>query len=344
MPKGNKKKKGEKKPKVVIIGGGTGTYTLLTGLKKYPLSISAIVSMMDSGGSNRILRDELGLLPTSDIRQCILALTQKKDTDLVRKLFTYRFNKGKRFFGMTFGNLFMAALADIYKDQKKAIEKTCEFFEIKGDIIPVTYQDCHLGAIYENKKRVIGEHLIDEPPERQAKYKIVKLFLDPPPKANRKAIKAIKEADFIVLGPGDLYTSLLPNLLVRGVKKAIKKTKAKIIFVMNLMTKWGQTNNFKASDFIKEIEKYIQRLPNYIIINKGAIPKRAIQWYKKTKAVPVENDLQKKQPFAIISANLVARKTYQKAKGDILTRSLIRHDSKKLGKIVYRIIRKRNVS
>src|SRR3972149_7262671 len=142
-------------PKIVVIGGGTGTYTVLSGLKKYPVNLSAIISMMDSGGSNRVIRDEFGLLPTSDLRQCMIALSSETPSELVRELFTYRYNAGTGITGMSFGNLFMAALTDIYGSQEVAIKKTCEFLDVKGEIIPVTFDKVHLVARYENGKQVL---------------------------------------------------------------------------------------------------------------------------------------------------------------------------------------------
>jgi len=155
------------KKKIVVFGGGTGTYTVLSGLKKYKnLDISVVVSMMDDGGSNRVIRDEFGLLPTSDLRQCIVALASDNSDKILRKLFTYRYSLGTGISGMTFGNLFMAALTDIYHgNQKKAIEETCELLGVAGKIIPVTFDNTNLVAMYENGRQVLGEHFIDEPRE-----------------------------------------------------------------------------------------------------------------------------------------------------------------------------------
>src|SRR5512135_3794510 len=182
--------------KVVVIGGGTGTFTVLSGLKKYPkLDLSVIVTMMDSGGSNRIIRDEFGLLPTSDLRQCIVALSSEKPSEIVRELFTYRYNQGTGISGMTFGNLFLAALTDIYGSQEKAIEKTCEFLDVQGKIIPVTFDNTNLVARYDNGKQVLGEHFIDEPDSDLCLHRIVELSVFPPAKANEKAITEIDNAD-----------------------------------------------------------------------------------------------------------------------------------------------------
>lgn len=324
---------------VVVIGGGTGTYTVLMGLKKYPLNLSVVVSMMDSGGSNRVLRDEFGLLPTSDIRQCMVALSSEKPEELLRELFTYRYRAGTGISGMTFGNLFMAALTDIYGSQEAAIEKTCEFLDVQGHIIPVTYENTNLVALYDNNKQILGEHFIDEPDDDLCKHKIVELSVFPRAKANPKALLAIKEADLIVLGPGDLYTSVLPNLLVSGLKQAISKSKAKKVYIVNLMTRYGQTNNFKASDFVKELLKYLgNNSLDYILINNGKVPKKALNWYKKVNAELVGDDLKNVHGFKVVRSDFVHQKVHKKHASDVLTRSLVRHDSDKLAKTLFSLL------
>ena len=322
-----------------MIGGGTGTYTVLMGLKKYPqLDLSAIVSMMDDGGSNRVIRDEFGLLPTSDLRQCMVALASEDSDQTLRKLFTYRYSAGTGISGMTFGNLFMAALTDIYKgDQNKAIEETCEILGVRGEIIPVTFDKVHLMAKYENGKQVLGECDIDEPDQKQGKYRIIKLEIIPKAQVNPNAVKAISKADLIVLGPGDFYTSILPNLVIDGVSEAIKKSKAKTVFVLNLMTRFGQTVGFKASDFLEELENYMQggKLDYCLVNSSSEFPKGVLVRYRREKAQPVKDDLGKVYgKTKIIRRNLISNKVYEKAKSDTLTRSLIRHDHTKLAKTI----------
>ncbi len=331
----------EKKTKVLVIGGGTGTFTILTGLKKYPqLDLSVIVSMMDDGGSNRVIRDEFGLLPTSDIRQCIVALSDEKPGDLLRKLFTYRYTSGTGIAGMTFGNLFMAALADIYKDQELAIQKTCEFLDVAGNIIPVTFDKTHLVARYENGKQIMGEHIIDEPDNEQAKYKIVELEVFPESEPNPKAIKQIYESDCIIFGPGDLHTSVLPNILIPGIAEALRKSKAKKIFVVNLMTKHGQTDNFKTSDFLSELEKYLgKNLINYVLVNKSRnFPEGILERYKLEKAEPVPDDLKDTKTMKVIRCDFISKDVYEKPSSDKLTRSLIRHDPGKLAGAILSVL------
>lgn len=332
-----------KKRKVVVIGGGTGTYTILSGLRKYPdLDISAIISMADNGGSNRIIRDEFGLLPTSDLRQCMVALSSPESDETLRKLFTYRYENGIGISGMTFGNLFMAALTDIYGgDQKKAIEKTCQMLNVKGKIIPVTFDKSNLVATYSNGKQILGEHEIDEPDNVQGKYSITDLKLFPSVTVNSDAIIAIQSADIIVLGPGDFYTSILPNIVVDGIVESLKKSKAKLVYVLNIMTKFGQTVGFTAKDFIVEMEKYLQgRALDVVLVNSDkSIPSSILERYKLQGAEIVKDDLDllDAKQMRIIRANLISGDFYEKPKSDKLVRSLVRHDQAKLAEAVVKI-------
>jgi len=330
----------QNRKKVVVIGGGTGTFVVLSGLKKYPLNLSVIVSMMDDGGSNRVIRDEFGLLPTSDLRQCIVALADENENKILRKLFTYRYSLGVGISGMTFGNLFMAALTDIFKSQDRAIEETCNILHVKGNIIPVTFSDSHLVARYENGKQVLGEHSIDEPGEKQGNFKIVELELIPKAKANPKAIKEIKDADLIVIGPGDLYTSVLPNLVVNGIAKAIRTSKGKKLYVVNLMTRFGQTNDFSAKDHVYILQKYIKaKVLDYCLINNSNnFPKGILERYKEEKAHPVLDDLENENEYKVIRKDFLSSKIYSKNLTDKLKRSLIRHDSDKLAKAIVDLI------
>lgn len=320
--------------KITVIGGGTGTYTVLSGLKKYPHKLSVIVSMMDSGGSNRVLRDEFGLLPTSDIRQCIVALSDETPADILRKLFTYRYSSGTGIAGMTFGNLFMAALTDIYGSQEKAIEKTCEFLDVQGKIIPVTFDNTNLVARYDNGKQVLGEHYIDEPDSETLKHRIVEVSVFPPAKANSKAVDFIKDADLVVLGPGDLYTSILSNLVIEGIPEALRETDAKVVYVMNLMTRSGQTDGFTARDHLNEMERYIGKGSiDFCLVNSdGTISEDILKRYSEENAYPVADDLN--GSVKVIRGDYTSQEIYEKHKSDKLTRSLVRHDPDKLAKAI----------
>lgn len=328
-------------PKIVCIGGGTGTFVALKGLKQYPCHLSGIVTMSDSGGSNKRLRDEFGLLPTSDIRQCLVALSDENGgIGLLRKLFMYRFEKGKGISGMTFGNLFMAALSDILGSQEEAIRQTGRVLRIHGTVIPVSLTDTNLYAKYENGHVVNEEHLIDEP-AHDGKLKIASVYLKPRALANPQALTAIAKADLIVLGPGDLYTSLLPNLLVTGVSEAIRISKAKKVYVVNLMTKYGQTYNFAASDHVRVVQKYIGAPLDWVVVNNAPIPPKALGIYAKSQEYVVANDLASQGNTRVLAADLISRQFTLKAKSDTLIRSLIRHDSVKLGKALMKIVQEK---
>lgn len=323
---------------IVCIGGGTGTFVVLKGLKLFPHRLTAIVTMSDSGGSNKRIRDEFGLLPTSDIRQCFVALSKEKGGEgLLRKLFMYRFDKGEGIKGMTFANLFMAALSDILGSQEKAIRKTGEVLQIHGTVIPVTYTKTNLYAEYENGHIVNEEHFIDEP-VHDGTIKIKKLYLQPNPQANPAAIKAIENADLIVLGPGDLYTSLLPNLIIPDIANAISTSKAKKVYILNLMTKYGQTYGYTAQDHLKMIEKYIGKTLDYVINNKAKFPENVIAKYVHMKEFPIVDDLPENMYYKIIRQNIIGKDTVSKSNSDTLVRSLIRHDSNKLAKVLLTIL------
>lgn len=329
-----------KLPNIVCIGGGTGTFVALKGLKYYPCSLHAIVTMSDSGGSNKRLRDEFGLLPTSDIRQCLVALSDENGgVGLLRKLFMYRFEKGNGISGMTFGNLFMAALSDILGSQEEAIRQTGKVLRVHGQVIPVSFTDTNLFATYEDGMTISEEHLIDEP-QHDGTLHITRVYLKPKAKANEEALEAISQADLIVLGPGDLYTSLLPNVLVSGIPKAIKASKAKKAYVVNLMTKYGQTYNFTARDHVRVLEDHIGCTLDYVLINKASIPERAIRLYEKEHEEPVVDDLVDNKSQKIVREDLVSGQFTVKAKSDTLVRSLIRHDSTKLAAALVGLILK----
>ncbi|MFZ5535253.1 MAG: gluconeogenesis factor YvcK family protein [Patescibacteria group bacterium] len=324
--------------KVVCIGGGTGTFVALRGLKQYPLSLTAIVTMSDSGGSNRRIRDEFGLLPTSDIRQCLVALSDENGgIGILRKLFMYRFEKGQGIAGMTFGNLFMAALTDIMGSQDEAIKQTGKVLRIKGAVIPVTLTETNLYATYEDGTTVTEEHLIDEP-THDGTLKITDVSLKPNAKANPEAIAAIKNADMVVIGPGDLYTSLLPNLLVEGIAKALKETKAEIVYVLNLMTKFGQTYNFTAVDHVNAVEKIIGQSIDHVLVNTAPLSPKALEVYAKAHEAPVIDNLPRNSYYKVRTGKLVSNTLYKKSSSDALIRSLIRHSSDRLAEALAGII------
>lgn len=322
--------------KIVAIGGGTGTFTLLTGLKNYSaLDISAVVTMADDGGSNKVLRDEFGLLPTSGIRQAIIALS--KDTTLLRRLFEYRFYQGTGISGMTFGNLFMAAVSDILGSQKEAIEETCQLLGVRGHILPVSYENTSLVATYQDGTEVLGEHYIDLSNSKVAKQRIINLRTIPKIKIDEGAKSAILHADMIILGPGDLYTNTIANLVVKGVREAIEKSAAKVVFVMNLMSHLGETYQYQASDYLSDLSDYLSpdRL-DYIILNsETSLSPAILKKYTAEGANSVEDDLGATWHLAkIVRARMRASHRPVLVKGDTLVRSMVRHDPALLAKVI----------
>ncbi|MEX1052612.1 MAG: gluconeogenesis factor YvcK family protein [Patescibacteria group bacterium] len=326
-----------KKHKIIIIGGGTGTFTALLGLKRYPVSLSAIVTMMDDGGSSGTLRDELGVLPPGDIRQCIIALA--KSTRLLRELFDYRYSNGV-LKGHTFGNIFISTLEKQSGSLKKAIKVVGDILNIRGKVIPVTYGKSTLCVQLDDGKIIKGEHHIDVSDNIVERDKIQKAFLLPKPKPNEDAITAIKKSDYILIGPGDLYTSVIPNLLVPRIASAIKKSKAKKIYVLNIMTKFGQTTKYTAKDHLNDLEKYLGKgVIDIVLLNSEKPSNKALAWYKNFKEVPVVDDIDKSNDYKVYSAKLIKDLLINGSKkGDELRRSIIRHDPHKLAKKILDII------
>ena len=311
-----------KQKNIVVIGGGTGTYTVLMGLKKYPVSLTAVVSMADDGGSSKILREEFGILPPGSVRPALVALSNAEKS--LADLWNFRFHEGKGLNGHSFGNLFLTALSKQLGSFEKAIDQAGKILHIKGRVIPSTLQDCHLVARLENGSMVRGEVNIDVP-KHDGNIPIAQVWLDPPCKANPKAIQALKEADLIVIGPGDLFSSILPNFLVKGIRDTVRKSRAKKVYVCNLMTKFGETMKFRAMDFVTTIEKYLgANTLDYVILNKKKPSPERVKKYEKEKAEFVSYDL-----------NDFRRKRSQVLQADLLrSHGFIRHDSDKLAKLL----------
>ena len=322
--------------KIVCIGGCTGTYQVLSGLKKLPVEITAVISMCDSGGSTGKLRQELGILPPGDVRRAILALSDLPFAyKTLEEVFEFRFN-GKNgnmkggLAGHSLGNILLAALVQITGSMDKAISEAARILNASGKIYPVTLDKTNLVAILGDGTRVWGETNIDM---RNFKLDsaIKKVFLTPKAKVFKDAAMAIQNADLIVLGPGDLYTSIIPSLLISGVNEAIINSNAKLIYVTNLMTKRGETDNFKASDFVFQIEKYLgnakEKLSHVLISKKvGGKKKEMDKWYKHYGSIPVVNNLEKSKNYKIIEKDFVDSTTFY------------RHDSEKISKTLMNIL------
>ncbi|MBU1104309.1 YvcK family protein [Candidatus Parcubacteria bacterium] len=325
------------KPKVVVIGGGTGTYTVLSGLKNYDLDITAIVSMADSGGTAKIERDEFGMLPNSDIRKALLALSQTENSDIIRQLFSYRFYKGVGISGISFGNFFLAALTDILGDQVDAVGMAGKILNTKGRVLPISTQPTNLLATYEGGTKILGEHYIDEP-LKNGKKRIVNLELIPEVNIYPLARKAIIDADLIVIGPGDLYTSIIANLIVGGVKEAICKSQAVKVYIVNLISKFGETYKYTAQDHVRDLEGYLgKNILNFVAVNSSPLPSKIIKKYKEENGYPVKDDL-KGGTYKVLRGDFLAEGVVARDKGDTLKRSLVRHDPEKLAKVLVKLL------
>ncbi|VVB81006.1 2-phospho-L-lactate transferase [uncultured archaeon] len=306
--------------RVVVIGGGTGSFTVLRGLKNRVEELSAVVSMFDSGGSTGLLRDEFGILPPGDVRRCLVALAD--ENDMLRKLFMYRFDEHSSLKGHSFGNLFLAALAEVAGNEVEAIKQASKILHIKGRVLPVSFDNANVCAELENGVKIKGERNIDVP-HHDPYLRIVKEWLETEAKANAEACEAILKADLVVLGPGDLFSSIIPNLLVKGIPEALKKSKAKKVYVCNLMTKHGETTSFKASDHLREIIKY-GGCPDIIVCNSSKGTSFLLQKYASQNQFPVIVDPEsvKKLNVKLIAADVMSAP------------ELIRHDSEKLAELL----------
>lgn len=326
----------KRKQKIVVIGGGSGTFVVLSGLKKYPVDLSAIVTMSDDGGSTGTLRDELGVLPPGDARQCMVALSYS--SKVLRDLFNYRYDNG-RLKGHSFGNIFISTLEKITGGFDKAVVEASRILRIRGYVLPVTLKNTHLIALLKNGKKIIGEDKIEL--YRGGFDRVKKLYLEPKAELNPKIFKAIREADKIVVSPGDLYTSLIPNFLVKGLSDTIAKSKAKVIYVVNLMTEPGQTNNFTSDNYISELEKYAGNgIIKYAIFNTELPNSKLLKKYAKYGEKPVVKGNSKNlERIIFIEKKLLSHIIFKTDKNDKLgdERSLIRHNPDKLAKVIYKI-------
>ncbi|MEG0377240.1 MAG: YvcK family protein, partial [Eubacterium sp.] len=275
-------------PRVVVIGGGTGQSTILRGLKKYTNRLTAIVTVGDDGGSSGILREDLGILPPGDIRNCILALAD--DENVMQALFNYRFTEGG-LEGHNFGNLFLAAMDGISNDFFDAVRRTSDVLQIKGRVLPVTLEDMVLIGVLEDGQMIEGESRIPEAAQAAGCH-IKQIFLKPKDiKPLDETIEAIKCADIVIIGPGSLYTSIIPNLLVEGIEHAICDNRGRKFYIGNIMTQPGETDDFTQADHIRAIEHHMssdRKLFHYAVLNSGQLPDNISGKYKKYKARRVE--------------------------------------------------------
>lgn len=330
--------------KVVTIGGGTGSFTVLSGLRDYPeLDVTAIVSMADDGGSTGKLRDEYGVLPPGDIRQCLVALSESSEE--LRKLFNYRFSGGT-LHGQNLGNIIISGAEKAGGNFAKGLELIHKVLAVRGQVVPVCLSDVRLVTTLGNGDIIKGEHEMDIS-TILSKFGVQSVAFDCPVSANPKAIESIMSADLIVVCPGDIYISIIPNFLPKGMRAALKKSKAKKVLVCNLMNKFGQTDGLTMADHIRALEKYAGKgFFEYVIFNsKQPAPELLKRYTKEGEPVELEGRILKPEDrikYKVIKADVIAdklakpRREYKRS--DLLHRTLIRHDPKKLAKVITSLI------
>jgi uncharacterized cofD-like protein len=320
-------------PKIVAIGGGTGLSTMLKGIKKITNNITAVVTVGDDGGSSGKLREELGVLPPGDIRSCIAALAD--DEDLVAKLFQFRFKDCSGLSGHSFGNLFLTAMCAITGDMVRAVKESSKVLSIRGRVLPSTLDDMRLVAEMDDGTIIKGESNIPE-----SGKKIKRLFSEPDNcKALEDVIFAIHDADLIILGPGSLYTSVIPNLLINSIAKAVNDAKAKKIYVCNIMTQPGETDGFKVSDHLKVLINHAKydKIVDAVLVNND-LPEELLAPYKDAGSEPVivDKDEINKMGIEVVQKNLIEDKRYEDGHS-----SFVRHSPGRLARIIYYWYRKK---
>lgn len=313
----------ERGPRVVVIGGGTGLSTLLTGLKQQTSNITAIVTVSDDGGSSGRLRTAFDMPPPGDIRNCLVAMADSEP--LMRDLFQYRFEESSELHGHSFGNLFIAAMTQITGDFETAIRESSRVLAIRGRVIPSTAKPVQLVAQLENGEQVNGETKISK-----AGSRIRRIWLEPSDgEPSADALLAISQADAIVLGPGSLYTSIIPNILVRGMPEALAASAALKMFICNVMTQFSESDGYSAADHLEALAAHSRAgLIDCCIVNTAPVPPSLLARYREEHAVPVrvDHDRLRAMGCAVIGRAVISAQNY------------VRHDSDQLAKIVMELI------
>ena len=323
----NEKRISVRGPKIVAIGGGTGLSTMLRGLKQYSSNLTALVTVADDGGGSGVLREDLGILPPGDIRNCILALANTEP--IMQKLLQYRFQDGM-LKGQSFGNLFLAAMDGISDSFEEAVKKMSDVLAVTGKVLPITLDDVRLCAETDSGKVILGEFNIGHRDSEDVSNIERVYFNQKNVKPLNEAIAAIIEADIVVLGPGSLYTSIIPNLLVEGVCEALQKTKAIIVYVCNVMTQPCETQGYSLSDHIKAIEKHTKKgIIDFCIVNTASIPDELKERYLLDGAelVKVDAEIVEEMGIELITGDFKA-----------VNNNLVRHDSNRLAKKIIELV------
>jgi uncharacterized cofD-like protein len=326
--------------RIAVIGGGTGSFTMLSALKNYTSQIAAIVNMVDDGGSTGVLRDELGALPPGDVRQCLVALS---DSPKVRDLFNYRFDEGT-FKGHSFGNLLLSALERMSGDFSEAVETASEILRVNGMVIPATLDNVRLKMEWPNKSLILhGERVIDAEYFKKDPRR-AELSLVPAAAPNPTAIAAIGQADIVVIAPGDLYTSLGPLLVIDGIGEALRQTSALTLYVSNLVSKQGQTDGFSVSDHAAEIERFAGGpFLDYVLYNDQKPSRAVAARYKAEGGFVTKADATKlaRMHYKAVGGSFLGEMATKNTADTIeATRSLIRHDADAVAKKILGIYRR----
>lgn len=310
---------------VVVIGGGTGTFPVISAFKQIDVSITSIIAVSDSGGSTGRIRDEFGFQPVGDLRQALAALAQSDGEEWIRKILLYRFEKGNGLKGHNLGNLILTALQDMTGDTTEALEIAEKVFRLHGEVVPATSDNVQLEITYPDGEVVVGEHTLDDATTARP---IQKVQLIPKATINPKAAQAIRDAKLIVIGPGDYYASLMAALLPEGTKEAFSESSAKVIYMVNLMTRLTQTHDMTARQHVEGIEKVIGKKVDFAVVNTATIPPEVLDVYGEHHEFPVQDDLGN-DPHAL-RADLISSDIYKKSESDTAHRSLLRHDVQKV--------------
>ncbi|WLD92912.1 YvcK family protein [Alkalihalobacillus sp. AL-G] len=313
-----------RRPNVVVFGGGTGLSVLLRGLKKFPVDITAIVTVADDGGSSGRLREELDILPPGDIRNVLAALSEVEP--LVEQLFQHRFRNGNGLSGHSLGNLLLAAMSDITGNFVTGIRELSKVLNVRGRVLPASDHSVVLNAQLNDGTIVSGESKIPHTGK-----KIVRVYLTPDTvKPLSESLRAIKRADLILIGPGSLYTSILPSLLVPGITDEIKKSKAKKVYICNVMTQPGETDHFTAADHVNILVTHTgQQIIDTIIVNNANVPEKVLEKYKSEGGEPVQFDEERLKSFGF---DVISDKIVQ------YNDSLIRHDAKRVSELILDLV------
>ncbi len=325
----------ERRQKLVVIGGGTGTFTVLTGFREHArVRCHAIVSIADDGGSTGELRDMYGVLPPGDLRQAFIALSRAPED--MRDIMNYRYETGS-LAPHALGNILLTAMQQKH-GTLEGIRRLHQVLQVDGEVIPVSALPARLSATLEDGSELTGEHRIDEAIASRSPIRSCRL--SPEVEANPAAIAAIRDAHVIVLGPGDLYTSIIPNLLVRGIREALASTHAIRLFVMNLATKLGQTDGYTASQFLTRLSAVLDPARLDVVLVNNERPSTAVaEHYRRANEPPVEDDLGLSfGATRVVRRALLAGAPAEQVVGDTLRRSLMRHDPQKLAKAIMELV------